>query len=165
MNPDIPPTGADQERLPGGLERLLREFDPVPAIVLDAARAGFGWRSLDWELAQLTADSLLVGADVRGEQPRLLTYQAGERAIEVEVSDLGGRLRILGQLVPPQPARVRADQPGTGAGQDPVEVLADPLGRFAIRDLPPGPTRLVCQPLGPDGEPAGPEVHSEWLVL
>jgi hypothetical protein len=148
--------------LPDRLAHLLRQFDPVPANVVDAARSSFGWRTLDWELARLTADSLLVSADVRGEEPRLLTYQAGGRTIEAEVSDLDGRLRILGQLSPPQPARVRADQPAAAAG---VEVVADPLGRFAIRDLPPGPTRLVCQPLGPDGEPAGAEVHSEWLVL
>jgi hypothetical protein len=161
MNPD-PPRRTDQDQLPDGLAQLLRQVDPVPANVVEAARSSFGWRTLESELAQLTADSLLVSADVRGEQPRMLTYQAGERTIEAEVSDLGGRLRILGQLSPPQPARVRADQPAGAAG---VEVVADSLGRFSIGGLPSGPTRLVCQPLGPDGEPAGAEVHGEWLVL
>jgi hypothetical protein len=143
----------------------------VPAEVVDAGRNSFGWRTLEWDLAQLTADSLLAGAAVRGEPPRLLTFQAGGLAIEVEVSELAGRLRILGQLVPAQPARVRADQPPAGqrADQPPAEgaatSLADELGRFAIPDLPPGPTRLACQLLGPDGEPAGTEIHSEWLVL
>ena len=155
MNPD-------QDRLPDQLEQLLREIDPVPAEVVDAGRSSFGWRTLEWDLAQLTADSLLAGAAVRGEQPRLLTYEAGGLAIEVEISELAGRLRILGQLVPAQPARVRADQPPAGGT---ATALADDLGRFAIPDLPPGPTRLVCQLLGPDGEPAGAEIHSEWLVL
>jgi hypothetical protein len=161
VNPDTP-RWADEEQLPGELRRLLRAADPVPAQVVEAARSSYGWRTLEWELARLTADSLLVGADVRGEQPRLLTYQAGDRTIEVEVSDLGGRLRVLGQLVPPQAARVRADQP---AATGRAEVVADALGQFTIRGLPPGPTRFVCQPVGPGGEPEGAEVHSEWLVL
>lgn len=152
--------GRDEERLAGELAALLRLVDPVPAEVVEAARGSLGWRTLESELARLTADSLLAGADVRGEQARLLTYQAGERTIEIEVSDAGGRLRILGQLVPAEPARVRADQPTGGR-----EVDVDSLGRFAIRDLPAGPTRFTCQPLGPDGEPAGAEIHSEWLVL
>jgi hypothetical protein len=154
------PDRTDHDPLARELRELLRRVDPVPARVVDAGRNSFGWRTLDAELARLTEDSLLAGAGLRGEPPRLLTYQAGDRMIEVEVSDLGGRLRVLGQLVPPQPARVRADQPA-GA----VEVAADPLGRFAFRDLPPGPTRFACQPLGPDGEPAGTEFFSEWLVL
>jgi hypothetical protein len=142
------------------LAELLRAADPVPDRVVEAARDSFGWRTLDTELAQLTADSLLVGADVRGEQPRLLSYQAGKRTIEVEVSELDGRLRILGQLVPPQQARIRADQPAGG-----VAAIADQLGRFAMRDLPPGLTRFACQPLGRDGEPAGAEFHSQWMLL
>jgi hypothetical protein len=158
--------GAGDEQLAVELAELLRRFDPVPDRVLDAARASLGWRTLEADLAQLIADSrLATGAAVRGEPPRLLTFQAGDRiTIELEVSELGdqhgGRLRVLGQLVPPRPARIRAERPdGT------VEVAADPLGRFALRDLSRGPLRLTCRPLGPDGEPEGAEAHTEWLVL
>lgn len=150
----------DDDALAGEVGELLRRSDPVPPEVVATARASFGWQALDAELARLTADSLLAAADVRGEPARLLSYQAGERTIEVEVTNQDGRLRILGQLVPLQPARVRAEQP---AGT--VEATADQLGRFAIRDLPPGPTRFACQPLGPAGEPVGAELVSEWQVL
>jgi hypothetical protein len=146
--------------LAGELRDLLRRVDPVPAEVVAAARDSFGWRALDAELARLVADSRLAAAGVRGEPARLLSYQAGERTIEIEVTNLAGRLRVLGQLVPPQPARVRVEQP---AGT--VEVVADRWGRFAVPDLPPGPTRFACQPLGPAGEPVGTALVSEWRVL
>jgi hypothetical protein len=147
---------ASDDPLAGEVAELLRRVDPVPAEVVAAAQASFGWQALDAELARLTEDSLLATADVRGEPARLLSYQAGERTIEIEVTNLDGRLRILGQLVPPQSARVRAEQP---AGT--VEASADGLGRFSIRDLPPGATRFAVQPL----EPPGAELASEWQVL
>lgn len=151
----------DDDALAEELRQLLRRVDPVPPEVVDAARVSIGWRTLEADLADLISDSLLTTADVRGgEQPRLLSFQAGDRIVEIEVSALDGRLRILGQLVPVQPARVRVEQP-TGA----VEVVADQLGRFAIEDLPVGPTRFVCQPLDPAGEPVGTEVVTQWQAL
>jgi hypothetical protein len=148
------------ERVASDVWHLLRRVDPVPPEVVAAARGSFGWQVLDAELARLTADSRLVAADVRGGPARLLSYQAGERTIEIEVTDLAGRLRILGQLVPPQPARVRVEQPARE-----VEVAADHLGRFAVPDVPPGPTRFACQPLGPAGEPVGAALVSQWQML
>lgn len=158
LDPDLDP---DLELLAGELQDLFTRADPVPAEVLAAGRSSFGWRDLTAELALLTADSLVAGSAVRGDEPaRLLSFQAGDWTIEIEVSVHGGRLRVLGQLVPPRPARLRADHPGGS-----VTVAADPLGRFAVRDLPPGPTRFACQPLGDDGAPAGVEIHSQWQVL
>lgn len=159
MNPDQPERTAQE--LLTELRELLDRADPVPAAVVSAARDSFGWRDLDAQLARLVAEHTPAGAGVRGEPSRLLTYQAGDRILELEVSQAGQRLRIIGQLVPPQPARVRAQQP---AGQ--VEVPADRLGRFAFPDLPPGPTRFAYQPLSPDGTaPAGTETQTEWVML
>jgi hypothetical protein len=49
--------GAGEERLLAELSALLRAADPVPAVVVEAARASIGWRTLESELAQLTATS------------------------------------------------------------------------------------------------------------
>jgi len=150
----------DEDRLAAELARVLSVADPVPAAVVDAARHSFGWRELDAELAKLVADSRLAAASVRGDPGRLLSFQAGDRTLEIEVTRLDDRLRILGQVVPPGPAQVRAEQP---AGT--LDVTADHLGRFTIDSLPPGPTRFFCLPLGPDGAPVDAGIVSEWQVL
>jgi hypothetical protein len=138
---------------------LFARVDPVPPLVLEAARDSFGWRTIDADLARLIADSLLATTRVRGSAARLLTYHAGDLTIEVEVTEVGGRLRVLGQVVPPQAARVQADQQGS-AGERTAEVGADALGRFTFSDLLPGPTRFRCSREGD-----APPVHTEWTVL
>ncbi|NIL41044.1 hypothetical protein HCB17_07575 [Salinispora arenicola] len=136
------------------LGSLLAEVDSVPESVRAAAVASYSWRSPDTELAQLV-DSMSA-ADVRGDEARLLTFRADSITIEVEIIPIRDRLRIVGQLVPPQPARVQVEQPGSAStsGTD-----ADLLGRFAFDDTSPGPTRLVCTPPGSE------TVHTEWTTL
>jgi hypothetical protein len=137
------------------LRAMFATADPVPPLVMAAARDGYGWRTLDAEIARLIADSLLATAQVRGGAARLLTYHAGDLTIEVEVTEIAGRLRVLGQVVPPQAAQVRADQQSGS-----VEASADQLGRFTFGDLAPGPTRFRCTREG-----GVPVVHTEWTVL
>ncbi|MEV0607614.1 hypothetical protein AB0I61_14740 [Polymorphospora rubra] len=155
MNPAETP---DDATLLAELRDMLWRADPVPARAIEAARNSFDWRTLDLELAQLTADSSLATADVRGEPARLLSYEAGSCSIDVEVGEIAGRLRILGQLVPPQAARLRVEQP-VGS----VEVTADEMGRFTVRDLPPGPTRFVVESADPATPGTG--VHTDWVRL
>jgi hypothetical protein len=147
---------SDDDLLLSRLREIFGRADPAPPAVLSAARDCLGWRDLDAALARLTADSLLSAAGVRGGSARLLSYEAGEFMIEIQASEVSGRLRILGQVVPPQPVRVRVDQP-TGS----IEVTADALGRFSIGDLAPGITRFACIPLSPEEPP----VCTEWTVL
>jgi hypothetical protein len=138
------------------LARLAVELagdDPVPPLVLAGARDSFAWRTVDAELARLVADSLLATVDVRGDEPRLLTYQAGDVVVELEVTEVDGRVSVAGQLVPPTPARVRVEQPG-GV----VEVDADRFGRFTVGGLNRGPTRFVCT----GDEPLA---LTEWTLL
>jgi hypothetical protein len=155
---------ADDE-LMARLRDLLAEDDPVPPLVVSAARESLSWRTIDAELARLVADSLvadslLATAEVRGDAARLLTYQVDEIVIEVEVTETSGRLRVVGQLVPPMVARVQAEQPGGS-----VEVHADRLGRFTAEGVLRGPTRFACTPVDDDGVQTGPPVLTEWTLL
>ncbi|HZD67871.1 MAG TPA: hypothetical protein VFA45_02815 [Actinomycetes bacterium] len=147
---------------------LLRQFrdlatrsDPVPAWVVDAARGSLAWRRIDAELAELTYDMALDAerlATVRGEEgPRALTFEVSRLTIEVEVVSVGDTRRLLGQLVPPQPALVELRHAG---GQ--VAVEADHLGRFSVRGFPAGPMSLLCQ-MAP--EPGPRVVETDWVVV
>ena len=51
-------TDHDDEALLSGLRAVATESDPVPDDVRAAAKAAFGLRSLDAELAELVANSL-----------------------------------------------------------------------------------------------------------
>jgi hypothetical protein len=151
-----------EERLGAAVRRVIAAADPVPTGVAAAARSAYDWRDPDAALAALVADSRTAGAGLRGEPAaaRLLSFEAGERAVDLDVSDGGPGLRIAGQLAPAGPARVRVEQP-----ESTVEVVADGLGRFTVAALAPAYTRLVCQPLAADGRPAGPPLRTEWIRL
>jgi hypothetical protein len=120
------PTAADAALL-ADLRGVVARVDPVPADLVAAARASLTWRTVDEELAELTYDSLVDGlVGVRAATstaPRQLSFEAGGAAVEVELAD--GRL--VGQLVPPGPARVELHH-----GTDVVASRADDLGRFAF---------------------------------
>ncbi|MQA01468.1 MAG: hypothetical protein GEV07_01645 [Streptosporangiales bacterium] len=128
------------------LARLGSAFDavdPVPLAAYEAAVAGLALRDVDAELAELAADSVLADSGVRTRPatgPRLLTFTAGELSIEVEVADDGARRRLLGQLVPPQPAEIDVHWDG-GAST----VTTDQLGRFSVVSVPAGLVSMVCQ--------------------
>jgi hypothetical protein len=128
------------------LGELLRERDAPPADAVDLARQSFGLRTIDAELAALTADSgveELVGVRSAGTAtgPRLLTFEAADLAVEVEIDGSGRTRRLLGQLVPGGPAAIDV----RGRSGRVVRVAADERGRFTIDDLAPGPVSLVCR--------------------
>ncbi len=125
-------------------EGLASRMDPAPAHVIAAAKASLGWRDLDAELAALVEQHAL--AEVRGES-ELLTFESGSLTIEVEVR---GSV-LVGQLVPPQVARIRLDHDA-----DPLWTESDELGRFAFDGVALGHIRLTCYPHG------GGAVRTAW---
>jgi hypothetical protein len=123
-------------------------------------RAGLSWRTIDTELAELAYDSVSdrsATALVRGsEGTRSLIFEAPSLTLDLEVTALGARRRLMGQLSPPQPAHVMVrHQDGIAA------VEADGSGRFRVDDLPVGPGSLRCR-LG--GE-KGANVVTDWVTL
>ncbi len=133
---------ADEATLMAELRRMASIVDPVPADAVAAARSAFAWRTMDAELAELTADSAIdaFAAGVRGStMPALLTFEASGLTIELEVSAIGGERRLIGQLVPPAPGAVEVRHRG-GV----VSVKADTMGRFSVDGVTAGPVNLRC---------------------
>ena len=120
------------------LGAIAAEIDPVPDLVLEAGRAAFLVRRLDAELAELVADSATDRAGVRGGDDRLLSFEAGEVSLELQVSARAGVLHVLGQVVGvPVDGAVLLLETADGQQQVPL----DPTGTFRA-DLPPGRFRL-----------------------
>jgi hypothetical protein len=143
------------------LRRLAGLLEPVPPGLIQAAQDAFGWRDMDYELAELVSDSLLDSDEaslVRGAQERrLVSFRAREVSIDVEVTHTTAGRSLLGQLTPPQSAVVEIRR-RHGA----VEVEADELGRFRSGRLPPGPASLRIRSTA---DSAPPPVATDWICL
>ena len=142
-----PPEPGDDELL-AWLRRIAAEADPVPELVIQAARSAFGLRDLDARLAELVRDSAVdvPATAVRGGDRRMLSFEAGDVAVECEITERDLRRDILGQLVGGLAAGIDAEVAGTEVtSTQTVTVPVDERGRFSVRDLPAGPVRLRCR--------------------
>jgi hypothetical protein len=126
------------------LRAIFAHLDPVPQLLDDAARAAFGWRTVDAELAELLRDSADATDDAAllvrsGEGPRQLSFESPQLGIELEVTETGPReRRLAGQLLPPGEATITVERPG----HESLSVQADDLGRFVLEGLRAGAVRL-----------------------
>ncbi len=156
---DMTPDEARDLGLLDELRLIVGRADPVPPSLVLAARSAIAWRTIDAELAQLTYDSLLDDALVgvrAADATRLVTFEAGELQIEVQVATLGDHRRLVGQVVPPRAGtlELHADDPAR------LETTVDDLGRFTLDQVPAGPVRLLFRPA--DGSP---DVRTDWLIV
>ncbi|AXE90245.1 hypothetical protein C1703_34980 [Streptomyces sp. Go-475] len=144
----------DDEFDAGLLEEELRQaaavLDPVPPELQQIAVDAYALHDLDARVAELTFDSLVDSLPVRGatDTPRMLTFRAGEVTVDVEVTEDG----LMGQVLPPQPARIEVlcgPRPGSA-------LTADDLGRFTADVPPSGPFALRLRT-------GGDVVVTEWL--
>ena len=121
-------TVTDDELLAELASVLSTVAGPPPEFV-DAAKGLFTWRTIDAELAALAYDSIETGtAGVRAAgQPRILTFEADDLTVEVEVDETPGARRLIGQLTPPGPADLELRTPDQTVVGD-----ADDLGRFVL---------------------------------
>src|SRR4028119_2074881 len=81
------------------LRALAGRADPVPPAAILAARSAIAWRTIDAELAELTYDSVLddsLAAVRTSETTRLVTFEAGDAQIEVQVATLAEKRRLVG---------------------------------------------------------------------
>ena len=162
----------EEEELLAELRLLGRMLDPVPDQVIFAARGSLAWRRVDAELAELSFDSLvdsdleLAGVRSGDDSVRLVSFDGPDLTVEVEVevTGLGDRRRLVGQLVPPQIAsielrsasegRLSPGGPPSGPGTQ-----ADTLGRFSLDLVAAGPTSLRCS------LSSGRTIETGWVVI
>ncbi|MEU9734622.1 hypothetical protein [Streptomyces sp. NPDC048002] len=141
----------DDALLEEELRRAAAILDPVPAELSRIAVDAYALYELDARIAELTFDSVVDAIPVRGavDVPRMLTFQAGAVTVDVEVTSDG----LMGQVLPPQPARIEV----LGGPQSAAAPLtADAMGRFSSDDPPAGPFALRLR--------TGAEVVvTEWL--
>jgi hypothetical protein len=149
----------DDEALLGYLRQALLGQRPPPSGVVALAKASFGLRRLDAELAALVADSLddTTGPRVRTVgAPRIVSFESADLTVEVELAPTGTGWRLIGQLDPPEPARIELRRP---TGVSPGSVDADRRGRFALDVAESGPVSLLCHRLD------RPPVATTWVLL
>jgi hypothetical protein len=145
----------DDDLLLTELGAALRE-DDVPQWVVAAAKDAYAWRTIDAELAELSADSAdnLEAVGARGAEStavRALSFEAPSLTIEVDIGPEG----LLGQFVPPQPGMVQIRTRTRLLATIPV----DDLGRFSILSGPLAPFRLYCE------TSAGVRVLTDWVSV
>lgn len=146
---------AEDIGLLSALCEMFDEIDPVPQEVVQAGYAAFTWRTVDAELAELAEDSMLAGVgSVRGTDTTLLTFEAPSVSVVVEVTEIGDRRKLVGQLVPACSSTLRIEHP---AGAITVEV--DEQGLFSADSLPAGPARVALT------VPGGGAVVTSWVTV
>lgn len=139
------------------LSEMFDALDPVPPAAVQAGYAAFTWRTVEAELAELCEDSLLgTGGSVgiRGSDTRLLTFEAPSVNVVVEVTDVGDRRRLVGQVVPVNAGELRIEHPA-GA----IVVAVDDHGLFSADAVPCGPARFALT------VPGGGSVVTSWVTV
>jgi hypothetical protein len=178
MSPDDPalggPAADDQEQAFADAARALGELDDqeliarlaelledaeAPSWSAELAKASYGLRAVDAELATLSSDSgLTAGSGMRATAaPRLAVFEAAGLSVEIEIEPAArsGLWRLVGQLTPAGPARI-----GIRRHDDAVSWTdADDRGRFSADQLPGGPLSLRCE------RPGQPAAATEWIWI
>jgi hypothetical protein len=146
-----------EQALQAALTALWRTADPIPAAVRDSALDAYAWRTVDQDLARLSAelDSDTSLEHVRGTAARTLTFEAGPNVVDIQAGRDGRQRRLFGQLDPPGPAEITVEsQAGSSA------TVADDRGRFMVTQLAePGWIRVSI------ALPDGSGFTTEWFYL
>ncbi|MFC7614108.1 hypothetical protein ACFQV2_11670 [Actinokineospora soli] len=136
----------DDDDLMARLRAAADRVDPPPGPVVEAARAALSTRRLDAELAQLVADSDLVGAGVvraGDDEPRLLVFEVGDVLLELQVEHVRGQVEVRGLVTGAGGSAV------VESGAGPREAPIDEDGWFTAAGLSGGPLRVRLR--APDG--------------
>lgn len=148
------------DALQDALREMLGRYEPPPRGSAEMAKALYGLRSADAELARLVSDSGRATAQSvlrSGTTSRLAVFDATGLSVEIEIEPgaQAGMFRLVGQLIPAGAARITVRQQQGG----PVLIDADDRGRFAVDRVVNGPLSLLCER---DGRPT---TATEWISV
>lgn len=138
---------------------FLREAEPVPALVMSAAKTAYGWRSVVAAVADLEFDSAVDDDDLArvrmATAERRLRFRCPEAILEVSIIDAGRRL--VGRLDPSYWRAVLLRHPG----RPDATATPDRLGQFLFEALPRGPMSIRVVP----SDPRAPGFQTEWVTV
>ena len=136
------PDGMPVDMLLRDLRRVLDAADGTRIGSDDAAKAAFGWATVDAELADVVYDSAVDEPDfvLRGSASdlRQITFKAAAADVTIEIEISGSRL--VGQIVPPQAAEIHV----VPAGGPTLTLTTDDFGVFQLQDLAAGATIVTA---------------------
>lgn len=133
----------DDEALLAQLDRMIDEFDPPPAGLVERIQFAIALEDLDVEVARWEhADGL---AGVRGGDPGTITFTVNDLTVMINLTRVGENNRIDGWLVPAgeHSVEVRVAEFGSTA------TTSDEGGRFVLDAVPRGTTQIIVQLDGP----------------
>ncbi|MDQ2749048.1 MAG: hypothetical protein ABI775_03650 [Pseudonocardiales bacterium] len=122
------------------LRRIADDVDAAPELVTESARAALSTRRLDDELAELLHDSDLAPSQgVRDVHPgpRMLSFEAGDVSLEIQLEEVQGQLAVRGIAV----GAVGEAEIETTTGESTAASI-DATGWFRVEGLPAEPLRI-----------------------
>jgi hypothetical protein len=138
---------------------FLRHAEPVPELVMSAAKTAYGWRSVVAAVADLEFDSAVDDDDLArvrmATADRRLRFRGPSGILEVSIIDAGRRL--VGRLEPADGGTILLRHPG----RPDCCTSLDPLGQFLFDDLAKGPMSIRAVPADPDA----PGFQTEWVTV
>jgi hypothetical protein len=122
----------------------------------ELAKGSYDLRAVDAELAVLSSDFTPGRLSTRsGATARMAVFDTADLSVEIEPGERAGSWRLIGQLNPAAPARIKIRQQQAES----FWVEADRLGRFAASPLQGGPLSLICLRSGL------PAAVTEWIAV
>ncbi len=127
------------------LDRLVDEFDPPPADLVERVQFALALEDLDVEVAQWERADAMAG--VRSVTQGTITFTVSDLTVMINLTKTGPCHRIDGWLVPEGEHAVEVRV----AGHDTCSTVADDGGRFVLNDVPSGTTQIVVHVGGGGG--------------
>nr|CEL20436.1 hypothetical protein [Kibdelosporangium sp. MJ126-NF4] len=126
------------------LDRLMEQFDPPPAGLIERVQFAIELEDLDVEVARWEQADAFAGVRSGGDHGTI-TFTVGDLMVMINLTRIGESHQIDGWLVPPGEHSVEVRVAGHGSH----DTRSDEDGRFVLDRVPRGTTQIVIQFEGP----------------